>query len=150
MGGLGCAPEVRQSRPSIDNGRLGVCARVALVQKRGSQPRGSPCCAKMDQQMVQVRQRLPLLRQNGPKNGPSAPEAPPVAPNGPKNGPSAPEPSPCCAKMDHFSVQVRQRLRQNGPKNGPSAPEPPLSILLHLLPKVDLGMLLKTFWERCR
>ena len=41
-------------------------------QKRGSQARGSPCCAKMDQQMVQVRQ-------NGPKNNKCArtPEPPP-------------------------------------------------------------------------
>ena len=63
--------QVVQNRPSINNGRLGVCARSApespLVQKRGSQARGSP-----------------LLRQNGPTNGPT-----------PQNGPkttSAPEP----------------------------------------------------------
>ena len=47
MGGLGCAPEVRQSRPWYKN--------------------GAP------------RPKAPLLRQNGPKNGPeikSGPEPP--------------------------------------------------------------------------
>ena len=61
--------QVVQNRPSIDDGRLEVCAKSApespLVQKRGSQAKGSPCCAKMDQKMVQVVQNPP---KNGPKN----------------------------------------------------------------------------------
>ena len=62
MGGLGCAPKVRQSRPGAKTGLPGQ--RLPLLRQNGPK-------------MVQVRQRLPLLRQNGPKNGPSAPEPPP-------------------------------------------------------------------------
>ena len=112
MGDLGCAPEVRQSRPSIDNGRLGSAPKVR--QSRPGVKTGLP------------GQRLPLLRQNGPTNGPSAPEPPSpqriqmgcnrglLALKRVKKapGPSGPEPPP----------KMVQKIK--------SGPEPPLSILL--------------------